>query len=124
MEIDGKLVGKHEFDPAQKSHFRRPQRDFSSGCIRVEDARTLAGYLLSEDPNWTTELLGNTLEKGSRQVVHVPRPIPVHLHYMTAWVDPDGTRQFREDIYERDQELDQALKNRDPYPLPPLTASR
>ncbi len=111
-------------DTPQKSLFRRPQRDFSSGCIRVEDARTLASYLLSDDPTWTMELLSSTLEKGSRRVVHVPRPMPVHLHYMTAWVDPDGTRQFREDIYERDQELDQALKNRDPYPLPPLTASR
>ncbi len=111
-------------DTPQKALFRRSQRDFSSGCIRVEDAQALASYLLSDDPNWTPELLYNSLVGGNRRVVHVPRPIPVHLHYMTAWVAPDGTRQFREDIYERDAELDKALKNRDPYPLPPLTASR
>jgi murein L,D-transpeptidase YcbB/YkuD len=43
---------------------------------------------------------------------------------MTAWVDPDGTLQFREDIYQRDEKLDHALRNRTPYPLPPLAASR
>lgn len=111
-------------DTPQKSLFARSQRDFSSGCIRLEDARALAGYLLSEDPNWAPEALLAAIAQGSRQVVHVPRPIPVHLHYMTAWVDPDGTLQFREDIYKRDKKLDRALRNRPPYPLPPLTALR
>ncbi len=111
-------------DTPQKSLFRKSQRDFSSGCIRVENAEVLAGYLLSDDPKWTPERIREIFESGSRQVVHVPRPIPVHLHYMTAWVDKDGTLQFRQDIYDRDKKLDHALQNRDPYPLPPLTASR
>ncbi len=111
-------------DTPQKSLFARAQRDFSSGCIRVEDAYALADYLLSDDPHWTPKKLRKTLEQDIRSVVHVPRPIPVHLQYMTAWVDPDGTLQFREDIYRRDEKLDQALKNRFPYPLPPLAAAR
>lgn len=111
-------------DTPQKSLFSKFQRGFSSGCIRVENAPALADYLLSGDPDWTQEMLMASLEGGSRQVVHVPNPIPIHLHYMTAWVDQDGTRHFRKDIYKRDRMLDRALQNRDPYPLPPLTALR
>ncbi|MEJ2158158.1 MAG: L,D-transpeptidase family protein [Desulfobacteraceae bacterium] len=111
-------------DTPQKSLFARAHRDFSSGCIRLEHARALASYLLSDDPKWNRESLSQILDQGLQRVVHVPRPIPVHLQYMTAWVDPDGTLQFRDDIYKRDEKLDQALRNRSPYPLPPLTALR
>jgi murein L,D-transpeptidase YcbB/YkuD len=111
-------------DTPQKSLFARAQRDFSSGCIRVEQAYALADYLLSDDPHWTPKKLRKTIEKERQSVVHLAHPIPVHLQYMTAWVDPDGTLQFREDIYQRDEKLDHALRNRTPYPLPPLAASR
>jgi murein L,D-transpeptidase YcbB/YkuD len=112
-------------DTPQKSLFTRFQRGFSSGCIRVENAYYLANYLLRDDPAWTPKKLAGILEKGERRVVRVPRPIPIHLHYMTAWVDKEGNRQFRKDIYERDHKLDQAITNRAPYkyPLPPLTVT-
>lgn len=108
-------------DTPQKSLFTKFQRGFSSGCIRVEDAQALANHLLSDNPAWTPETLLVNLEKGQRKVVHVPNPIPIHLLYMTAWVDDDGVLQFREDIYQRDRMLDKALINRDPYQLPSQT---
>ena len=50
-------------DTPQKSYFARAQRDFSSGCIRLEDARALAGYLLADTPNWLPETLNKNLEQ-------------------------------------------------------------
>jgi murein L,D-transpeptidase YcbB/YkuD len=108
-------------DTPQKSLFTKFQRDYSSGCIRVENAQALASYLLSDSQVWTPELLSKTLEKGKRRVVHVPNPITIHLLYMTAWVDANGRLQFREDIYQRDSMLDRALISRNPYRLPSQT---
>jgi murein L,D-transpeptidase YcbB/YkuD len=105
-------------DTPQRSLFERVQRDFSSGCIRLEKAPALADYLLADDPFWTPERLRQVFDRGQRRVVRIPRPITVHLLYMTAWVDEDGILQFRKDIYGRDRKLSAALSNRQPYPLP------
>jgi L,D-transpeptidase YcbB len=105
-------------DTPQRSLFERVQRDFSSGCIRLENARALANYLLADDPAWTPDKLQKIFDSGRRQVVRIPRPIALHLLYMTAWVDESGTLQFRNDIYGRDAKLNIALLKRRPYPLP------
>ncbi len=110
-------------DTPQRSLFNYFQRDFSSGCIRVEDAPALAAYLLADNPVWTSEKLKKGLMEGQRKVVHIPKPIPIHLLYMTAWVDEDGILQFRNDIYNRDRDLDTALMQRQPAQLPPLAVS-
>jgi murein L,D-transpeptidase YcbB/YkuD len=99
-------------DTPQRSLFDRVKRDFSSGCIRVEDAVGLAAYLLKEDPAWSPGLIQQTLATVHDQVVLLKTPIVVHLIYMTAWVDPDGSLQFRNDIYDRDSILEQALSYR------------
>ena len=52
------------------------------------------------------------LASGKRQVVPIANPIPIHLLYMTAWVDEKGMIQFRKDIYGRDRDLDRALQRR------------
>jgi L,D-transpeptidase YcbB len=110
-------------DTPQRGFFNQVHRDVSSGCIRVENAPALARYLLSNDPAWTPETFNSTLSSGKRLVVWISNPIPVHLLYMTAWVDDTGILQFRNDIYDRDRDLNNALLKRQPAPLPPLTAT-
>jgi murein L,D-transpeptidase YcbB/YkuD len=38
---------------------------------------------------------------------------PVYLLYLTAFTDDDGTVEFRDDIYGRDQDLAAALADRE-----------
>ena len=40
---------------------------------------------------------------GDHRTVSLPHAIPVHIVYRTAWVAPDGTVQFRDDIYNLDE---------------------
>ncbi len=101
-------------DTPQRSHFNETHRDFSSGCIRTEKPVDLARYLVRDDHQWSEEQLSATIEAGERTVIELQRPISVHLQYWTAWVDENGRLNFRNDIYDRDRLLDQALKERMP----------
>ena len=101
-------------DTPQRSHFNETHRDFSSGCIRTEKPVDLARYLVRDDHQWSEEQLSATIEAGERTVIELQRPISVHLQYWTVWVDENGRLNFRNDIYDRDRLLDQALKERMP----------
>ncbi len=101
--------------PAQKL-FQKTRRDFSSGCIRIEKPIELAEDLLRNDPKWSREEITAAINRGMRQIVRLPEPITVHVLYWTAWMDRDGFIQFRNDIYERDKALDEALREKPPTP--------
>lgn len=99
-------------DTPERWLFGRAQRDHSSGCIRVERPVDLAEYVLRGDPAWTRETILEAIESGETRVVHLRRPLNVHLLYWTAWLDGDGRIQFRNDIYLRDAALSRALEER------------
>lgn len=92
-----------------QSLFRKTQRDFSSGCVRIEKPVELANLLLESEPEWTRKRVVNTVRRGRTLVVRLSKRIPVHLAYWTAWVDESGTTHFRDDIYGRDKSLESLL---------------
>jgi murein L,D-transpeptidase YcbB/YkuD len=51
------------------------------------------------------------------------RPIPVYFAYITAWAEPNGTVEFRPDIYGRDSSALQTAYQRDNDDAPPATAA-
>ncbi|HEX3553735.1 MAG TPA: L,D-transpeptidase family protein [Thermoanaerobaculia bacterium] len=101
--------------------FAKTERDFSHGCIRLEKPLDLAAYLLKDDPKWTPEAIQEAIDSGEHRTVSVPRPLPVHILYWTAWADADGTVEFRKDIYGHDAELEQALAQEPPVWVEPGT---
>lgn len=96
-------------DTPSRYMFKRKRRDFSSGCIRVEDPIDLAYYVLRGNPKWTREEILSAIETGETRIVWLPEPIPVHVLYWTAWVDRQGAVHFRRDVYDRDGPLERAL---------------
>jgi L,D-transpeptidase YcbB len=109
-------VGIH--DTPARSLFQQRVRTFSHGCIRVEGAADLATYLLQDSVRWTADSVRARMARTTEQVVPLSRPIPVHLTYWTAWVDDDGTLQFRDDVYGWDGKLATLLRSRRPRPAP------
>jgi murein L,D-transpeptidase YcbB/YkuD len=97
-------------DTPAKHLFAEVERTFSHGCIRVERPLDLAAQLLRDHPEWTRERLEEAVSSGARRGVRLPRPVPIHILYWTAWVDADGELQFRHDLYARDQALERALR--------------
>jgi murein L,D-transpeptidase YcbB/YkuD len=100
--------------PAQEL-FSKARRDFSHGCVRVEDPVSLAEWVLKGQPDWTRDRIVAAMSGNESRRVTVDQPIQVVLFYVTAGVVPeDGTIHFAEDIYRLDTILDQALARRRP----------
>ena len=99
-------------DTPAKRLFTENVRAFSHGCTRIEKPIELAEYLFRDDPVWTRKRLFAAMEEGIERKVMIPHPLNVHFLYLTAWVDEEGTIQFRNDIYERDRSLDEALRKK------------
>jgi murein L,D-transpeptidase YcbB/YkuD len=95
--------------------FGRARRDFSHGCVRVEDPLALARWVLRGRPAWTVERIEAAMAADAPQRVDLPRPLPVILFYVTAMAMPaDGALHFAADIYGHDARLEQALAARSP----------
>lgn len=93
--------------------FSRLRRDFSHGCVRVEDPVTLAEWALKGQDDWTRDRIMSAMNANQSRRVNLAQPIQVILFYITAVVMPeDGTIQFAEDIYRHDTKLDHALIQR------------
>jgi murein L,D-transpeptidase YcbB/YkuD len=93
--------------------FKRTRRDFSHGCVRVEDPVALAQWVLKGRPEWTRDRILAAMQASRPQRVDVPKPLQVILFYITAVVMPeDGTIHFADDIYGHDAKLDRALTQR------------
>ena len=58
--------------PAQ-SLFSRTRRDFSHGCIRLEDPARLAEWVLRDNPGWTAERIEAAMQ-GKRPTQREPPP--------------------------------------------------
>ncbi|MEZ5287528.1 MAG: L,D-transpeptidase family protein [Vicinamibacterales bacterium] len=106
--------------PAQ-SLFSRARRDFSHGCIRLEDPARFAEWVLRDQPEWTRQRI-DTAMKGDRPTrVNLKAPLTVVLFYDTVHVNSEGVVFFVEDIYGHDRALDAALGQGYPYPVAAAT---
>ncbi len=96
--------------------FQRARRDFSHGCIRVQDPLALAVWVLRDDPDWTQDKIVAAMNGDQTIQVNLPKPIPVLIIYSTAVVEPGGEVRFFNDIYHYDSELRAELAHGYPYP--------
>jgi murein L,D-transpeptidase YcbB/YkuD len=97
-------------DTPSRSLFKRKDRAFSSGCIRVDKKMELAELLLDDPVKWNRESIQKLLDTNKTQRVNLPKPKPVMLVYVTVWFDEDDNFIFKRDIYERDPAVLEGLK--------------
>jgi murein L,D-transpeptidase YcbB/YkuD len=96
--------------PAMKL-FARTRRDFSHGCIRLEDPARLAEWVLRDNPEWNRPRIEQSM-KGERPVhVNLRTPVTVIIFYDTVLVDEEGVVHFAGDYYRHDARLEQALRS-------------
>jgi murein L,D-transpeptidase YcbB/YkuD len=92
-------------DTPTKNLFAERARAFSHGCVRVENPRKLAEFVLG----WDRAQIDDMIATGMNQDIALKAHIPVHLNYFTAWPDASGKIAYHPDVYNRDTRLEKAL---------------
>ncbi len=90
-------------DTPNRVLFKLPNRTFSSGCVRVENAMQLAEAILQLDGQTTA---GQFLQRDSMQSsqhLTLASGLPITIAYLTSWVTEDGAVHFTADHYGHDQ---------------------
>jgi murein L,D-transpeptidase YcbB/YkuD len=96
--------------------FARTRRDFSHGCIRVEEPEKLAVWVLRDERGWTPDRVHAAMNGDNTQEVKLAQPIPVLIVYATAVVLETGETLFFPDIYGQDAQLEALARQGYPYP--------
>jgi len=108
----------------QPELFNRTRRDFSHGCVRVQDPAALAVWVLNRgdaqapEGGWTLDAVQAAMQSGQdNHQVNLKQSIPIAIFYLTANVGEDGQVHFFDDIYGYDKQLDAVLAKGRPYPM-------
>ena len=120
---DGNALGRIKFmfpnkhsvylhDTNARSFFGRDKRALSHGCVRVDQPFAFAEAVLGRDKGWT-EARVKGLIGGSERTINLPTPLPIHIVYFTAFVDPATGLQVRDDVYGYTGRIKLALGLRD-----------
>ena len=88
--------------------FNRARRDFSHGCVRIEEPVALALWVLHDQPEWTEARIRQSMGRPRPVTARLLEPVPVLLIYQTAVVD-QGVMRFVPDLYGQDALLERAL---------------
>ena len=95
--------------------FSRARRDFSHGCIRLEDPARFAEWVLRQDPTWSRERIDAAMQGDKTMQVNLKEKLAVVVFYDTVHVNSEQVVHFVEDIYGHDKALDLALQRGYPF---------
>jgi L,D-transpeptidase YcbB len=96
-------------DTPSKGLFASSKRTFSHGCIRVENPKKLALFLLQKNTDWNSSKIDDVLTTTTETFVRINPTVPVYIAYFTAWVDYRGQLNFRNDVYGLDNKLSKEI---------------
>jgi L,D-transpeptidase YcbB len=89
-------------DTPHKELFTQNNRDLSSGCVRLEYPLTLVSYLVPKDETENQQRVFDLINSKKNSYFTLKHPIPIHITYITSWVDSYGYLHFAPDIYKKD----------------------
>ncbi|WP_300529486.1 L,D-transpeptidase family protein [Maricaulis sp.] len=95
-------------DTTERDQFVRTRRDFSAGCIRVQDPFALAEWILDGQDGYDRARLDEVAAGNTPDVVWLDEQLPVHIAYWTVVGDSDGEVRYLNDLYRRDNRLIEA----------------
>ncbi len=92
-------------DTPAKRLFKKDNRAFSHGCIRLHDPRAMAAAVMGS----SRKHIANQVAQGKNLTEKLPVKVPVYVSYFTAWPQADGSVKYFADMYGRDTHLMKAI---------------
>ena len=90
-------------DTPTKHLFKKKKRAFSHGCIRLSQPFSLLESLAKGEPYIGSEEVNTVLSSKKKKELDLTKDIPIHLIYLTVWVDDNNQLIFGDDIYQYDR---------------------
>ena len=97
-------------DTSNKKLFRKGQRAFSHGCIRIAEPNTLLSTFAKFEHSVNYDRCQQILKGKKKTQLNLKNSVPVHIVYLTAWVNSDGLLYYCDDIYHYDKKQRRAIE--------------
>ncbi len=97
-------------DTPNKKLFKKGQRAFSHGCIRLSQPNALLATFARHERSINYNRSLQILKGKKKTQLNLKKPVPVHIVYLTAWINSDGLLHYRNDIYNYDSKQKRSIK--------------
>ena len=89
-------------DTPTKKLFKKGRRAFSHGCIRVAEPQALLATFAPHERAVNYKQAKKVLKGKKKKQLNLSQHVPVHIVYLTAWINSDGLLHYRDDVYNYD----------------------
>jgi murein L,D-transpeptidase YcbB/YkuD len=97
-------------DTPTKKLFKKGLRAFSHGCIRIAQPNALLSTFAANDSAVNYNRSQQILRGKNKTQLNLSKRVPVHIVYLTAWINSDGLLHYSNDVYNYDSKQKRAIK--------------
>jgi len=101
--------GIYMHDTASRWLFTEGSRNFSHGCIRLQNPLDFVEKAFAGKSGFDKERVRQVIAAGQQAHYSFPEPITLYVTYRTVTIDSDGAAIFRDDVYGRDRRVVRAM---------------
>ncbi len=101
--------GIYMHDTANRWLFTEGSRNFSHGCIRLQNPLDFVEKVFKGRNGFDKERVRTVIAAAQQAHYTFPEPVALHVTYRTVSSTADGVATFRDDVYGRDRRVVQAM---------------
>lgn len=101
--------GIYMHDTASRWLFTEGSRNFSHGCIRLQNPLDFVEKVFAGRSNFDRARVQRAIDGGEQVHYSFPESVKLYVTYRTVTAAPDGTPVFRDDVYGRDRKVVAAM---------------
>jgi murein L,D-transpeptidase YcbB/YkuD len=101
--------GIYMHDTATRWLFTEGSRNFSHGCIRLQNPLDFVQKVFGGRPGFDKAKVQQAINAGQQAHYGFPEPVTLYVTYRTVTVGADGAPVFRDDVYGRDKRVVAAM---------------